>query len=67
MKKELDIVVLSDVHLGTYGCHAGELLQYLKSARDEGFDYVICGHIHCPQLRTARENGKEVIYMNSGD
>lgn len=33
MKKELDIVVLSDVHLGTYGCHAKELLQYLKSIK----------------------------------
>lgn len=33
MKRELDIVVLSDVHLGTYGCHAGELLQYLKSIK----------------------------------
>lgn len=30
-KREVDIVVLSDVHLGTYGCHARELLQYLKS------------------------------------
>ncbi|MFZ4634036.1 MAG: UDP-2,3-diacylglucosamine diphosphatase [Saprospiraceae bacterium] len=31
MKRELDIVVLSDIHLGTYGCHAQELLNYLKS------------------------------------
>jgi UDP-2,3-diacylglucosamine pyrophosphatase LpxH len=31
MKRELDIVVLSDIHLGTYGCHAKELLNYLKS------------------------------------
>jgi len=23
--------VLSDIHLGTYGCHAGELLRYLRS------------------------------------
>jgi UDP-2,3-diacylglucosamine pyrophosphatase LpxH len=30
-KRKLDIVVISDVHLGTYGCHAKELLQYLKS------------------------------------
>ncbi len=30
-KRELDIVVISDVHLGTYGCHATELLKYLKS------------------------------------
>ncbi len=30
-KRQLDIVVISDVHLGTYGCHAAELLRYLKS------------------------------------
>jgi len=33
MKRALDLVVLSDVHLGTYGCHAVELLNYLKSIR----------------------------------
>lgn len=32
-KRELDLVVISDVHLGTYGCHAKELLQYLKSIK----------------------------------
>ena len=32
-KRKLDILVLSDVHLGTYGCHATELLQYLKSVK----------------------------------
>jgi len=32
-KREVDIVVLSDVHLGTYGCHATELLQYLKTIK----------------------------------
>ncbi|MFN4079591.1 MAG: UDP-2,3-diacylglucosamine diphosphatase [Saprospiraceae bacterium] len=31
MKREVDIVVISDVHLGTYGCHALELNNYLKS------------------------------------
>ncbi|MBR9920751.1 MAG: UDP-2,3-diacylglucosamine diphosphatase [Bacteroidetes bacterium] len=30
-KRKLDIAVISDVHLGTYGCHARELLNYLKS------------------------------------
>jgi UDP-2,3-diacylglucosamine pyrophosphatase LpxH len=32
-KREVDIVVISDIHLGTYGCHAKELLQYLKSIK----------------------------------
>ncbi len=31
IKRELDLLVLSDIHLGTYGCHARELLQYLQS------------------------------------
>lgn len=31
MKRALDIVVISDVHLGTFGCHASELNNYLKS------------------------------------
>jgi len=30
-KRSVDVVVLSDVHLGTYGCRAKELLNYLKS------------------------------------
>ncbi|HMU08825.1 MAG TPA: UDP-2,3-diacylglucosamine diphosphatase [Ferruginibacter sp.] len=32
-KRKLDILVLSDVHLGTYGCHAKELLLYLKTIK----------------------------------
>ena len=30
-KRPVDVVVISDVHLGTYGCHAKELVAYLKS------------------------------------
>jgi UDP-2,3-diacylglucosamine pyrophosphatase LpxH len=30
-KRPLDIAVISDVHLGIYGCHAKELIQYLDS------------------------------------
>lgn len=29
--RPVDLVVVSDVHLGTYGCHADELIQYLRS------------------------------------
>jgi UDP-2,3-diacylglucosamine pyrophosphatase LpxH len=32
-KRRPEIVVISDVHLGTYGCHAKELNAYLKSIR----------------------------------
>jgi len=34
-KRELPLVVLSDVHLGTYGCRAQELYRYLKSIKPE--------------------------------
>ncbi|MFT5952635.1 MAG: UDP-2,3-diacylglucosamine pyrophosphatase LpxH [Bacteroidia bacterium] len=30
-RRKVELVVLSDTHLGTYGCRANELLQYLKS------------------------------------
>lgn len=32
-KRAVELVVLSDVHLGTYGCHARELYQYLCSIK----------------------------------
>lgn len=31
MKRAIDIAIISDIHLGTYGCHARELHNYLKS------------------------------------
>jgi UDP-2,3-diacylglucosamine pyrophosphatase LpxH len=34
-KRKLDIAVISDVHLGTYGCHAAELEQYLRSIQPD--------------------------------
>lgn len=30
-RRQVDLVIISDVHLGTYGCRAAELLEYLKS------------------------------------
>ncbi|MCB9246707.1 MAG: UDP-2,3-diacylglucosamine diphosphatase [Flavobacteriales bacterium] len=30
-RRPLDVLVLSDIHLGTYGCRATELLNYLKT------------------------------------
>ncbi|MGY0392388.1 UDP-2,3-diacylglucosamine diphosphatase [Bizionia sp. KMM 8389] len=31
LKRKIEIAVISDVHLGTYGCHAKQLLTYLSS------------------------------------
>lgn len=30
-RRKLPVAAISDVHLGTYGCHAAELVQYLQS------------------------------------
>ena len=32
-KRDIEVVVISDVHLGTFGCRAEELLHYLQSVR----------------------------------
>jgi UDP-2,3-diacylglucosamine pyrophosphatase LpxH len=32
-KRKVELVVISDVHLGTYGCHAKELLEYLSTIK----------------------------------
>lgn len=36
-------------------------------AIEKGFDYVVCGHIHQPQMRTITNEKGSVIYLNSGD
>jgi UDP-2,3-diacylglucosamine pyrophosphatase LpxH len=36
-KRDVDLVILSDIHLGTYGCHAEELLRYLKTIKAKRF------------------------------
>jgi UDP-2,3-diacylglucosamine pyrophosphatase LpxH len=33
----------------------------------EGFDYVICGHIHQPQMRKVSTDKGSTVYLNSGD
>ncbi len=34
-RRKLDVVVISDIHLGTYGCKAKELLSYLRGIQPE--------------------------------
>ena len=43
MKRLVDLVVISDIHLGTYGCRAKELINYLKSI--EPTELVLNGDI----------------------
>lgn len=32
-KRKVDLVIISDIHLGTYGCHAAELVRYMRSIK----------------------------------
>ncbi len=36
-------------------------------AIDRNYDYVVCGHIHNPQIRTVENKKGKVLYLNSGD
>jgi UDP-2,3-diacylglucosamine pyrophosphatase LpxH len=39
----------------------------IRMATQQGYDYVICGHIHRPQMRMVETDGRQVTYLNSGD
>jgi UDP-2,3-diacylglucosamine pyrophosphatase LpxH len=39
----------------------------MELAIEQGYDYVICGHIHQPKIRGYENEKGSVIYMNSGD
>ena len=47
--------------LGNFEQTAAEL------AIEQGYDYVICGHIHQPQKRMVTNEHGSVMYLNSGD
>jgi predicted phosphodiesterase len=36
-------------------------------AIDNEFDYVICGHIHQPEIKIIETTKGKVVYLNSGD
>ena len=36
-------------------------------AIEKGYDYVVCGHIHQPEVRTITNQHGSVLYLNSGD
>lgn len=36
-------------------------------AIDKGYKYVVCGHIHQPEMREISSPKGKVLYLNSGD
>ena len=77
-KRKLEIVVISDTHLGTYGCHANELLQYLKGIDPDilvlngdiidiwnfSKSYFPKSHMHVlRQILKMAENGTKTYYI----
>lgn len=78
LKRKVEIAVISDVHLGTYGCHARELLNYLNSIEPKKL--ILNGDIidiwqfkkhyfpksHLNVIKTIMDfsaNGVEVVYI----
>jgi len=39
----------------------------LGIARENNYDFVVCGHIHHPVIRDQIIKGKKITYLNSGD
>jgi UDP-2,3-diacylglucosamine pyrophosphatase LpxH len=78
IKRKLEIAVVSDVHLGTYGCHAKHLLTYLNSIEPKKLilngdiidiwqfskRYFPKSHLKViKKIMTMASNGVEVIYI----
>jgi UDP-2,3-diacylglucosamine pyrophosphatase LpxH len=77
-KRPVDVVVISDLHLGTYGCHAKEIVNYLKSISPQililngdiidGWQfskrYFPAAHMQViKELMSLLSNGTRVIYI----
>jgi UDP-2,3-diacylglucosamine pyrophosphatase LpxH len=77
-RRRLDVVVISDIHLGTYGCRAKELLNYLRSIQPDmlvlngdiidgwQFSKSFFPSLHMQVIRELMQfitNGSRVIYI----
>ena len=78
IKRKIEVAVISDVHLGTYGCHAKHLLTYLNSIEPKKLilngdiidiwqfskRYFPKSHLKViKKIMTMASNGVEVIYI----
>ncbi|HLV70105.1 MAG TPA: UDP-2,3-diacylglucosamine diphosphatase, partial [Xanthomarina sp.] len=78
LKRKVEIAVVSDVHLGTYGCHAKQLLTYLSSIQPKKLilngdimdiwqfskRYFPKSHLKViKKIMTMASNGVEVVYV----
>jgi DNA polymerase II small subunit/DNA polymerase delta subunit B len=45
-RRKVEVAVISDVHLGTYGCHAKELLTYLKRLTQKHLSLMVTSLIY---------------------
>jgi UDP-2,3-diacylglucosamine pyrophosphatase LpxH len=78
LKRKIDLLVLSDIHLGTYGCHAEELIKYLQSVKPKTIvlngdiidgwnfskNYFPPSHLQViSELMNFLTNGTKIIYL----
>lgn len=77
-RRKIDICVISDVHLGSYGCHAEQLNKYIKTINPEKlilngdiFDGYVFNKNYFPNshfefvrnVMTLLKNGTEIYYL----
>lgn len=77
-KRNLEVLIISDVHLGTFGCHAKELLHYLKTVNPKTLvlngdiidmwnfskSYFPVSHMDVlRQIMKMASSGTEVVYV----
>jgi UDP-2,3-diacylglucosamine pyrophosphatase LpxH len=77
-KRAVDVVVISDLHLGTYGCHAKEIINYLRSISPQvlilngdiidGWQfrkrYFPSAHVQViKEIMNMMSNGSRIIYI----
>ena len=39
----------------------------MRLGMEQGYDYVVCGHIHRPSMKEMNRDGRSITYLNSGD
>src|SRR6478735_2022383 len=77
-RSSIEVVVMSDLHVGTYGCHAREIVQYLKSVSPQllvlngdiidgwqfSKNYFPASHMQViKEIMSLLSNGTRVIYI----
>lgn len=68
LKKKIPLSKKIKYYVKTFVKHISNFEQIVTdSAISNNFDYVICGHIHNPEIKKFGNENGSVLYLNSGD